>query len=92
MIEPSCDHVISKWHLGSNHLIRLHTQVIDVNLQGFVEYRTFGSLGQQEGIVALIARRSRLHPGTRYLARGINSCYSTGRSTSLTWCILFTLY
>ncbi|XP_022140904.1 probable phosphoinositide phosphatase SAC9 isoform X2 [Momordica charantia] len=31
-----------------------------------------------EGIVSLIARRSRLHPGTRYLARGINSCYSTG--------------
>ncbi|KAI3511442.1 hypothetical protein L1887_18595 [Cichorium endivia] len=47
-------------------------------LQGFVEYRTFGSLGQQDGIVALIARRSRLHPGTRYLARGLNSCYSTG--------------
>ncbi|KAL8262788.1 hypothetical protein R6Q59_024137 [Mikania micrantha] len=47
-------------------------------LQGFAEYKTFGSLGQQEGIVALIARRSRLHPGTRYLARGLNSCYSTG--------------
>ena len=31
-----------------------------------------------EGIVALIARRSRLHPGTRYLARGLNSCFSTG--------------
>ncbi|GJS75716.1 probable phosphoinositide phosphatase SAC9 [Tanacetum coccineum] len=49
-----------------------------VLLQGFVEYRTFGTAGQQEGIVALIARRSRLHPGTRYLARGLNSCYSTG--------------
>ncbi|KAL2506196.1 putative phosphoinositide phosphatase SAC9 [Abeliophyllum distichum] len=47
-------------------------------LQGFAEYRTFGSRGQQEGIVALTARRSRLHPGTRYLARGLNSCYSTG--------------
>ncbi|XP_076900797.1 putative phosphoinositide phosphatase SAC9 isoform X2 [Bidens hawaiensis] len=47
-------------------------------LQGFANYRTFGSLGQQEGNVALIARRSRLHPGTRYLARGLNSCYSTG--------------
>lgn len=48
------------------------------NIQGFVECKTFGSLGQQEGVVALTARRSRLHPGTRYLARGINSCYSTG--------------
>ncbi|GMH21986.1 hypothetical protein Nepgr_023829 [Nepenthes gracilis] len=47
-------------------------------LQGFAECRSFGSLGQQEGTVALIARRSRLHPGTRYLARGLNSCFSTG--------------
>ncbi|KAK3204241.1 hypothetical protein Dsin_018287 [Dipteronia sinensis] len=47
-------------------------------LQGFAESRSFGSSGQLEGIVALTARRSRLHPGTRYLARGINSCFSTG--------------
>ncbi|KGN54995.1 probable phosphoinositide phosphatase SAC9 isoform X1 [Cucumis sativus] len=47
-------------------------------LQGFAECRSFGSSGQMEGIVALIARRSRLHPGTRYLARGLNSCFSTG--------------
>ncbi|XP_059655366.1 probable phosphoinositide phosphatase SAC9 [Cornus florida] len=47
-------------------------------MQGFVECRNFGSLGQQEGVVALTARRSRLHPGTRYLARGLNSCFSTG--------------
>ncbi|CAL1390807.1 unnamed protein product [Linum trigynum] len=47
-------------------------------LQGFAECRNFGSLGQLEGIVALTARRSRLHPGTRYLARGLNSCFSTG--------------
>ncbi|XP_057546802.1 probable phosphoinositide phosphatase SAC9 isoform X2 [Amaranthus tricolor] len=44
----------------------------------FTECRSFGSLGQHEGIIALIARRSRLHPGTRYLARGINSCSGTG--------------
>ncbi|KAH9726910.1 putative phosphoinositide phosphatase SAC9 [Citrus sinensis] len=47
-------------------------------LQGFAECRNFGRSGQLEGVVALIARRSRLHPGTRYLARGINSCFSTG--------------
>ncbi|KAJ4973876.1 hypothetical protein NE237_007050 [Protea cynaroides] len=47
-------------------------------LQGFAECRVFGSSGQREGLVALIARRSRLHPGTRYLARGLNSCFSTG--------------
>ncbi|XP_010278654.1 PREDICTED: probable phosphoinositide phosphatase SAC9 [Nelumbo nucifera] len=49
-----------------------------VLLQGFAECRVFGSSGQQEGMVALIARRSRLHPGTRYLARGLNSCFGTG--------------
>lgn len=29
--------------------------------------------------IAITARRSRLHPGTRYLARGLNGAYSTGR-------------
>ncbi|KAL6884496.1 hypothetical protein ACP4OV_010432 [Aristida adscensionis] len=47
-------------------------------LQGFAECRNFGGTGQQAGSVALIARRSRLHPGTRYLARGINACSGTG--------------
>ncbi|KAK5833871.1 hypothetical protein PVK06_017737 [Gossypium arboreum] len=44
---------------------------------GFSKSQSFGSSGQVEGIVALTARRSGLHPGTRYLARGINSCFST---------------
>ncbi|XP_010916119.1 probable phosphoinositide phosphatase SAC9 [Elaeis guineensis] len=47
-------------------------------LQGFAECRNIGGTGQQGGTVALIARRSRLHPGTRYLARGLNACSSTG--------------
>ncbi|XP_062210444.1 probable phosphoinositide phosphatase SAC9 [Phragmites australis] len=47
-------------------------------LQGFAECRYFGGTGQQGGSVALIARRSRLHPGTRYLARGLNACSGTG--------------
>ncbi|XVE80883.1 hypothetical protein DITRI_Ditri15bG0016800 [Diplodiscus trichospermus] len=54
------------------------TQHCVILLQGFAESHSFGSSGQVEGIVALTARRSRLHPGTRYLARGINSCFSTG--------------
>ncbi|KAI4992426.1 hypothetical protein ZWY2020_051843 [Hordeum vulgare] len=49
-----------------------------VLLQGFAECRNFGATGQQGGLVALIARRSRLHPGTRYLARGLNACSGTG--------------
>uniref|UniRef100_K3YQ03 Phosphoinositide phosphatase SAC9 n=1 Tax=Setaria italica TaxID=4555 RepID=K3YQ03_SETIT len=47
-------------------------------LQGFAECRNFGGAGQQGGLVALIARRSRLHPGTHYLARGLNACSGTG--------------
>uniref|UniRef100_A0ACD5VYM2 Uncharacterized protein n=1 Tax=Avena sativa TaxID=4498 RepID=A0ACD5VYM2_AVESA len=47
-------------------------------LQGFAECRSFGGTGQQGGMVALLARRSRLHPGTRYLARGLNACSGTG--------------
>ncbi|KAG9455349.1 hypothetical protein H6P81_008253 [Aristolochia fimbriata] len=47
-------------------------------LQGFADCRSFGCSGRQEGTVALTARRSRLHPGTRYLARGLNACFSTG--------------
>ncbi|CAM0881228.1 unnamed protein product [Alopecurus aequalis] len=47
-------------------------------LQGFAECRSFGGTSQQGGLVALLARRSRLHPGTRYLARGLNACSGTG--------------
>nr|GEX57662.1 RNA-directed DNA polymerase, eukaryota [Tanacetum cinerariifolium] len=39
------------------------------NIRPFV-FDTCQNFGQQEGIVALIARRSRLHPGTQYLAKG----------------------
>ncbi|KAK8964395.1 putative phosphoinositide phosphatase SAC9 [Platanthera guangdongensis] len=46
-------------------------------LQGFAECRNFGG-SISRGMAALIARRSRLHPGTRYLARGLNACSSTG--------------
>ncbi|XP_024984355.1 probable phosphoinositide phosphatase SAC9 [Cynara cardunculus var. scolymus] len=74
---PDDEFVWNGWFSTAFRRIGLEQHCV-ILLQGFVEYRTFGSLGQQEGIVALIARRSRLHPGTRYLARGINSCYSTG--------------
>ncbi|MQL98107.1 hypothetical protein Taro_030802, partial [Colocasia esculenta] len=47
-------------------------------LQGFAECRSFEGTGQQAGMVALTARRSRLHPGTRYRARGLNACCGTG--------------
>nr|XP_043609995.1 probable phosphoinositide phosphatase SAC9 [Erigeron canadensis] len=74
---PDDEFVWNGWFSMAFRRIGLQQHCV-ILLQGFVEYRTFGSLGQQEGIVALIARRSRLHPGTRYIARGMNSCYSTG--------------
>ncbi|CAH1441274.1 unnamed protein product [Lactuca virosa] len=74
---PDDEFVWNGWFSTAFKRIGLDQHCV-ILLQGFVEYRTFGSLGQQDGIVALIARRSRLHPGTRYLARGLNSCYSTG--------------
>ncbi|KAG9135943.1 hypothetical protein Leryth_025787 [Lithospermum erythrorhizon] len=81
---PDDEFVWNKWfsrpfrNIGlPHHCVSAGTQHLQTCM-GFAECRSFGSLGQQEGLVALIARRSRLHPGTRYLARGLNACYSTG--------------
>ncbi|KAL2622415.1 hypothetical protein R1flu_002620 [Riccia fluitans] len=49
-----------------------------VLLQGFAESRMFSDAKDQPVTLALTARRSRLHPGTRYLARGLNATFSTG--------------
>lgn len=74
--QPDDEFVWNKWLSAPFKTIGLPQHCV-ILLQGFAEVRSFGSLGQQEGIVGLIARRSRLHPGTRYLARGINSCFGT---------------
>lgn len=74
---PDEEFVWNGWFSSPFRRIGLEHHCV-ILLQGFAECRSFGSLGKQEGVVALVARRSRLHPGTRYLARGINSCYSTG--------------
>ncbi|WCJ21885.1 hypothetical protein M5689_004000, partial [Euphorbia peplus] len=75
--EPDDEFVWNAWLSApfKNIGLRQHCVIL---LQGFAECRSFGSLGQLEGNAALTARRSRLHPGTRYLARGLNSCFSTG--------------
>ncbi|XP_058105963.1 probable phosphoinositide phosphatase SAC9 isoform X2 [Magnolia sinica] len=74
---PDDEFVWNGWFSGPFKEIGLPQHCV-VLLQGFAECRGFGCSGQQEGIVALTARRSRLHPGTRYLARGLNACFSTG--------------
>ncbi|KAJ1396461.1 WW domain [Sesbania bispinosa] len=75
--QPDPEFVWNEWFSTPFVNIGLPNHCVTL-LQGFAECRSFGSSGQLEGIVALTARRSRLHPGTRYLARGLNSCFSTG--------------
>ncbi|TQD80193.1 hypothetical protein C1H46_034247 [Malus baccata] len=75
--EPDDEFVWNAWFSMPFKNIGLPQHCVTL-LQGFAECRSFGTLGKVKGIVALIARRSRLHPGTRYLARGLNSCFSTG--------------
>lgn len=77
LLKPDEEYVWNGWFSTSFKNIGLPQHCV-ILLQGFAEYRSFGSSGQLEGFVALTARRSRLHPGTRYLARGLNSCFSTG--------------
>ncbi|XP_020575965.1 probable phosphoinositide phosphatase SAC9 [Phalaenopsis equestris] len=74
--DPDDEFVWNSWFSKPFRDIGLPKHCI-VLLQGFAECRSFGSSGSGN-IVALFARRSRLHPGTRYLARGLNACSSTG--------------
>jgi hypothetical protein len=71
--EPDEEFVWNEWLSKPFKDIGLPRHCV-ILLQGFAECRNFGGAGQQGGLVALIARRSRLHPGTRYLARGLNAC------------------
>ncbi|KAL2920819.1 putative phosphoinositide phosphatase SAC9 [Bienertia sinuspersici] len=75
--QPDDEFVWNRWLSSPFKIIGLPQHCV-ILLQGYAECRSFGSLGQHEGVIALIARRSSLHPGTRYLARGLNSCSGTG--------------
>lgn len=46
--------------------------------QGVVEARTLADARGRRFTVVLLARRSRLHPGMRYIARGLNALASPG--------------
>lgn len=60
-------------------VLALGTNANHVAAQGFAEFRSFPDATDNLVTVAVIARRSRLHAGTRYLARGLNPTYSTGQ-------------
>ena len=47
-------------------------------VQGVVESRTLEDASGAKYMLVLFSRRSRLHPGTRYIARGLNSLASPG--------------
>ncbi|MCO5576196.1 hypothetical protein L7F22_030004 [Adiantum nelumboides] len=89
--DPDREFVWNEWlskpfkSLGlQNHCVAL--------LQGFVDSGMFTDGRGQQVMVTLIARRSRLHPGTRYLARGLNGAFSTGNEVEceqLVWPIIF---
>ncbi|CAN6468275.1 unnamed protein product [Victoria cruziana] len=74
---PDMEFVWNTWLSLSFNDIGLPQHCV-VLLQGFAESRYFGVSNQRELAVALTARRSKLHPGTRYIARGLNACFSTG--------------
>ncbi|TVU20942.1 hypothetical protein EJB05_30548 [Eragrostis curvula] len=99
--EPDEEFVWNEWLSKPFRDIGLPGHCV-ILLQGFAESRNFVGTGQQGGSVALIARRSRLHPGTRYLARGLNACSGTGNEVEceqLVWtprtgsqCVPFSSY
>jgi hypothetical protein len=47
-------------------------------LQGMAEGKQLADVRGRKWMLALVSRRSCLHPGTRYLARGLNSAASPG--------------
>ncbi|KAL3691590.1 hypothetical protein R1sor_005241 [Riccia sorocarpa] len=74
---PDREFVWNLWLSAPFRALGLQNHCV-VLLQGFADCRTFNDADSQQVTVALTARRSRLHPGTRYLARGLNATYSTG--------------
>jgi hypothetical protein len=77
ILDPDEEFVWNQWLSSSFKEIGLQRHCV-ILLQGFAECRNFVDSNQQELVVALSARRSRIHPGTRYLARGLNAGCSTG--------------
>ena len=51
--------------------------------QGSAEGRTLQDAAGRSYGVALVSRRSRLHPGMRYIARGLNALASPGNEAEV---------
>eukprot|EP00250_Pteridium_aquilinum_P004965 c15135_g1_i1 orf=287-3169(+) len=91
--DPDKEFIWNEWLSKPFKNLGLHHHCVAL-LQGFVDSGMFTDGRGQQVIVALIARRSRLHPGTRYLARGLNAAFSTGNEVEceqLVWPVIYPL-
>ena len=76
-IEENMEFVFNQWLARPFHALGLKS-VCPFLLQGLAEGRDLVDAQGTKWTVALISRRSCLHPGTRYLARGLNVEFSPG--------------
>ncbi len=74
---PSWQFVWNRWLTASLRAAGLGAHAPPL-LQGVAEGKSVTDVEGRGMTVALIARRSRLHPGMRYIARGLNSLASPG--------------
>eukprot|EP00884_Botryococcus_braunii_P003715 jgi/Botrbrau1/13344/Bobra.0158s0001.2 len=75
--QPSWEFVWNHWLSSSLREANLGTHCPFL-LQGVVEMRSFEDMKGRDYHLLLISRRSCLHPGMRYIARGLNSLASPG--------------
>ena len=59
-------------------MLQVSNRISLLTLQGVVESRVLEDGNFQNYMLVLLSRRSRLHPGMRYIARGLNSLASPG--------------
>ena len=75
--EPDMEFTWNSW-LAQPFLAAGCAAVCPPLVQGLAECRLMVDAQGVKACVALLSRRSRLHPGTRYLARGLNDAASPG--------------
>jgi len=75
--DPSWEWVWNRWLTHPFRSIGLH-DICPHLQQGMAEARVLRDVEGRGWVMTEISRRSRLHPGTRYLARGLNDMASAG--------------
>ncbi|KAL3148494.1 hypothetical protein ABBQ38_013936 [Trebouxia sp. C0009 RCD-2024] len=75
--DPSWEFVWNRWLSAALRAVGLPTHCPHL-MQGVAESRSLEDCSGQKYTLALLARRSCLHPGMRYIARGLNGLASPG--------------